>query len=147
MCVKIKLCFCFFLFFFLGLHLQHMEVPSLGVELELQLQAYSTVSHSSARSEPCLQTTPQLIAMPDLEPTERSQGSNLHPLGFQLGSLSLSHNSSQWSHRVSFIFLIKFWWAVCFQKVVHILQIVKFVGICLFIVFSYNVFVILQYQL
>ena len=30
-------------------------------------------SHSNARSEPCLQPTPQLTATPDTQPTERSQ--------------------------------------------------------------------------
>ena len=44
-----QLCF----FFFLGPHLQHVEIPGLGV-----------------KSEPHLQPTPQLVAMPDPEPTE-----------------------------------------------------------------------------
>ena len=33
-------------------------------------------SHSNARSEPCLQPTPQLTAMPDPQPTEQGQGLN-----------------------------------------------------------------------
>ena len=55
---------CFSLFLFLGLHPRHMEVPRLGVQPELKPLAYAT-SHSNARSERCLQSTPQLMAMPD----------------------------------------------------------------------------------
>ena len=51
----------FFFFLVLGLHPRHMEVPRRGVQLELQLLAY----HSNARSEPCLQPTPLLMAMLD----------------------------------------------------------------------------------
>ena len=36
-------------------------------------------SHSNTRSEPRLRPTPQLMATPDPEPTERGQGSNLQP--------------------------------------------------------------------
>ena len=42
-----------FFFFFLGLHLWHIEVPRLGVDLHH--------SHSTARSQLCLQPTPQLV--------------------------------------------------------------------------------------
>ena len=56
--------FSFLLFFFFSLRLQHMEVPRLGVKVELQIPAYTT-AHSNARSEPHLQPTPQLTAMPD----------------------------------------------------------------------------------
>ena len=38
--------------------------------------------HSSARSKPRLQPTVQLTATSDPQPTERSQGSNLHPHGY-----------------------------------------------------------------
>ena len=38
-------------------------------------------SHSHVGSEPCLQPTSQLLVMLDPEPTERGQGSNLHPHG------------------------------------------------------------------
>ena len=38
-------------------------------------------SHSNAGSEPRLRLIPQLMAMPDLEPTKRGQGSNLQPHG------------------------------------------------------------------
>ena len=38
-------------------------------------------SHSNTRSEPRLQPTPQLTAMPDPEPTEQGQGSNPQPHG------------------------------------------------------------------
>ena len=42
-----------------------MRIPRLEVELEVQLPAYTTASHSSDGSEPHLQPTPQLTAMPD----------------------------------------------------------------------------------
>jgi len=38
-------------------------------------------SHSNAGSEPPLQSTPQLTAMPDHQPTEQGQGSNPQPHG------------------------------------------------------------------
>ena len=38
-------------------------------------------SHSSARSEPRLQPTPQLTATPGPEPTEQGQGPNPQPHG------------------------------------------------------------------
>ena len=38
-------------------------------------------SHSNEGSKPHLQPAPQLMAMPDPEPTEQGQGSNLHPHG------------------------------------------------------------------
>ena len=50
-----------------GLQEQHMEVPRLGVKLELQLRSI-----------------PQLTAMPNPRPTERDQGSDPHPHGYQL---------------------------------------------------------------
>ena len=49
-------------------------------------------SHGEARSEPHLRSTPQLMEMPVPWPTERGQGSNLHPHGSQLGSFLLSHS-------------------------------------------------------
>ena len=39
-------------------------------------------SHSNVGSEPRLRPTPQLAAMPDPQPTEGGQGSNLHPHRF-----------------------------------------------------------------
>ena len=38
-------------------------------------------SHSNTGTEPHLQPTPQLTAMPDPQPTERGQGVNLCPHG------------------------------------------------------------------
>ena len=38
-------------------------------------------SHSNAGSEPCLQPTPQLTAMPDPQPTEQGWGWNPQPHG------------------------------------------------------------------
>jgi len=49
--------FCSLSFVLLGMHQQHMEVPRLGVIRQ---------SHGNVRSEPCLQRTPQLMAMLDL---------------------------------------------------------------------------------
>ena len=42
-----------------------MEVPRLGVELELQLPDYATAPAMPARSDPHMQPTLQLTAMPD----------------------------------------------------------------------------------
>ena len=39
-------------------------------------------SHSNARSKPCLQPTPQLMATPDLSPTGGDRGSNPRPPGY-----------------------------------------------------------------
>ena len=61
--------FLFVCLFVLGPHLQHMEVPKLGVPSELQRLAYSSAT-DNARSKPCLQTTPQLMAMLNPYPTE-----------------------------------------------------------------------------
>ena len=38
-------------------------------------------SHNNSGSEPCLGTIPQLPTMPDAQPTEQGQGSNLQPHG------------------------------------------------------------------
>ena len=72
--------FFFFFFGFLGLHPWHMEVPRLGVYLELQLLAYTT---ATAMPDPSHvgHLQPHLTAMPDPQPTERGQGSNLQPHG------------------------------------------------------------------
>ena len=45
-------------------------------------------SHSNAQSGRCLQPTSQLMATPDLQPTERGQGSNPQPHGSSLDSLT-----------------------------------------------------------
>ena len=66
--------FFFFFCFYLGPHPWHMEVSRPGVELELQLLAYATAT--AVRSEPHLQSTPQLTEKLDPRPTEWSQGSN-----------------------------------------------------------------------
>ena len=98
-CILHVFLFCFF--FFLP-HLQHfclnvqcMEVPRPGVELELQLPAYTIDSHSNAGSEPRLQPTLQLTAMPDPYPTERGQ-SSWTPAGFLTcgGTIGAPYSSS-----------------------------------------------------
>ena len=43
-------------------------------------------SDSNTGSEPRLQPTPQLTATQDPQPTERGQGTNLHPHGYSSGS-------------------------------------------------------------
>ena len=51
-----------------------------GSEARGQIGAVATSlcqNHSNARSEPCLQPIPQLMAMLDPQPTERGQGLNL----------------------------------------------------------------------
>ena len=52
------------------------------------------LSHSNTRSELCLQATPQLAAMLAPKPTERGQGSNLHPHGYWSDSFPLHHNEN-----------------------------------------------------
>ena len=51
-------------------------------------------SHSSARSELRLRPTPQLTAMLDPWPTERGQGSNPHPHGYQSDWFPLHHEAN-----------------------------------------------------
>ena len=56
-----------------------MEIPRIGVKSKLQLLAYTVQSHSHSNVEsgtlqqPCLRLTPQLMAMLDPWPTERSR--------------------------------------------------------------------------
>ena len=55
-----------------------------GSQARGRIQAVATAlrqSHSNAGSEPHLQPTPQLMATPDTEPTERGQGPNQQPHG------------------------------------------------------------------
>ena len=63
------------------------KFPGWEVKLELQQMA-DTTSHSNVGSEPCLQRTPQLMATPNSQPTERAQGSNLHFHGYLVGFVS-----------------------------------------------------------
>ena len=51
-------------------------------------------NHSNTRSELPLRTTPQLRAMLDPLPTGPGQRSNLHSLGYLLGSLLMSHHGN-----------------------------------------------------
>ena len=44
-------------------------------------------SHGNTRFKPCLRPTPQVTAIPDRRPTERGQGSNPHPHGYESGWL------------------------------------------------------------
>ena len=51
-------------------------------------------SHGNSRSEPHLQSTPRLMAMQDPEPTERGQGSNLQPHGYESDWFLLRHDGN-----------------------------------------------------
>ena len=62
-----------------------MEVPRLGVEIRATASRLRH-SHSNQGSKP-----PQLMVMQDPQPTERGQGSNLHPHGYQSDSFLLHH--------------------------------------------------------
>ena len=78
--------FYFIIFAFLGLQSWYMEVPRW-------IRATAAgLCHSNTRSEWYLRPAPQLTAMPDPLPTERSQGLNSHPHGYWLDSLLLWHN-------------------------------------------------------
>ena len=81
----------YFVFCFLGPHLQHVEAPLAATAAGL------CHSHSNAGSEPHLRPISQLTAMPDPEPTERDQGSNLHPHGYQSGLYLLHHKGSSFT--------------------------------------------------
>ena len=74
------------------------EVLRLGGASEVQLPAYTTA-------------TP----MPDPEPAKRSQGSNLHPHAYLLGSLPLSHNRNS----CYYYFLMRYFLHILMWKVIH----------------------------
>ena len=89
-----------FLFFvFLGLLEPHLwHIGSSQARSQIGARAASLRhSHSNAGSELHLQLTPQRTATPDPQTTERSQGSNSHPHGYQSYLFLLPHdrNSSQ----------------------------------------------------
>ena len=92
--------FAYFLFVFLFVFLPFLGLPPVaygGFQTRGLIGAVAGSlhqSHSNAGSKPPLKTTPQLTAMLDPQPTEQSQGSNLHPHGYQLDSLSLSHDGN-----------------------------------------------------
>ena len=94
-----------FFFVFLGPHPRHMEVPRLGVESELQLPAYAIATATPDLSRTCKlhhSSWQRRILNP------RGQGSNLHPHGYWLGLLPLSHNRSS-SHPLYIIFIPTPW--------------------------------------
>ena len=64
-------------------------------------------SHNNVGSQPHLYPTPQLTAMPDPLPTERYQGLNLCPHGYQLDSFLLHHNRN--SKYFQGLFFIKYY--------------------------------------
>ena len=65
-----------------------MEVPRLGVEYGA-VAAGLHHSHNTTRSESHVRPTPQLMATPDPQPTERGQGLNPQPQGSWSGSFRL----------------------------------------------------------
>ena len=73
--------FLFFFFFFRASHMSYRDsqardpIPAVAANLHH--------SHSNAGPKPCLQHTPQLTAMLDLQLTEQGQGSNPQPYGSQ----------------------------------------------------------------
>ena len=74
----------------------HMEVPRLGVESELQLPlpAYTTAIAMPDLSHACdllCSSQPHQIFNPL---SKEGHGSNLHPHGYYLGLLLLSHNGN-----------------------------------------------------
>jgi len=80
-------CFCFFIwvffFFLLFFRAASMAYGSSQARSWIGATAASLQhSHSNVGSEPSLQPTPQLTAMPDPRPTEQGQESNPHPHGY-----------------------------------------------------------------
>ena len=59
-------------------------------------------SYSNARSELCLQPTPQLMTTPDPSPTEWGQGLNSQPHGSQSKSFLLNHDGNSCFLNVAF---------------------------------------------
>ena len=78
-------CFCFFVFCFGFLPFLGLLPTAYGSsQAQGLIGAVATGlgwNHSNGRSEPHLQCTPQLMAMPDPQPTEQGQGSNPQPRG------------------------------------------------------------------
>ena len=77
----------FFFLFFLGPHLQHMEVPRPGSQIRAAAAGLCH-SHSNIRSELHLSPMPQLVATLDPQPIDWGQGSNPHPQGYYVRSLT-----------------------------------------------------------
>ena len=74
-------------FSFVQLHLQHMGVPRVGVKSELQLPAYTTATATPDPSHVCdLHHSSWQCWIRN--PTEWGQGSNLHPHGNSIASLT-----------------------------------------------------------
>ena len=65
------------LFFFLWLHLQHMEVTGSWVKLELQLRPKLQPQTHQILATSAIYAT--FVSMPDPQPTNQGQRSNLHP--------------------------------------------------------------------
>ena len=82
-------------FFFLGLHLRHMEFPKLGSNRSCNCQP--TTQPQQLRIQDASGPAPQLTATPDPQRTERGQGSNPCPHGYELGS---ERTEPQWELQV-----------------------------------------------
>ena len=108
---ELKICpFCLFVCF-LGPHLWHMEAPWLEAELEPQPPACPTATAMPDPSHICNPHHNQWHCHP--YPTERGQGSNLHPHGYKLGLPPPSHNENScpiFNKHNSYTFTL--WWAI-----------------------------------
>ena len=95
-----KQCSGFYLFIYLFIYFFHFSArPAAygGSQARGWIRAAAAGlphSHSNVGSKPHLWPTPQLKAMPDPEPTERGQGSNLHPHGCRSDSFPMSHDGN-----------------------------------------------------
>ena len=92
----------FFKFYFLFLVFRAAPVAHGSSQVWGQIGATAASlyhSHSSARSEQCLQPTPQLTAMPHPQPT-------LHPLEYQWDLFLLCPNRNSLSYCVFHLYLV-----------------------------------------
>ena len=75
--------FIFIYLFILLFRATHVAYGSFQARGPIRATAASLChSQRNAGYEPRLQPTPQLMAMPDPQPTDQGQGSNPHPLGY-----------------------------------------------------------------
>ena len=107
-----KSLFCFLFFVFGLFRTAPTAYGSSQPRGQIGAVAQSTAHHSSAGSKLYLQPTPQLMATPGHQPTERGQGLNPCPRGYQLGSLPLSHSGN--SNSFFKYFFMQGVWVVCF---------------------------------
>ena len=111
------ICFFFFFFFFSAFNFYPWLLVGIGSHQSLHN------NHRSNRSQLCLQTTPQLTAMPDCHRTEQGQGWKPH--GYESDSFLLHHNGNFCFVSLT-CFLFSFLW-ICLENQNHtaILIVVK----------------------